>query len=62
MTYARWATKEEIISKLTPVNNNTEVRKVGTPITYDDNYLYISVRELHKLLPYKSQQKYRIHK
>ena len=50
MTYARWATKEEIISKLTPVNNNTEVRKVGTPITYDDNYLYISDKEAHSIV------------
>ena len=50
MTYARWTTKEEMITKLTPVNNDTILRKVGTPITYDDNYLYISDKEAHNLV------------
>ena len=50
MTYARWTSKEEMIAKLTPVNNDTVLRKVGTPITYDDNYLYISDKEAHNLV------------
>ena len=50
MIYARWTSKEEMISKLTPVNNDTVLRKVGTPITYDDKYLYISDKEAHNLV------------
>ena len=45
MNYARWATKEEVAKRLKPVNLQTGVTKVGTPIAYDDNYLYIDEKE-----------------
>lgn len=50
MQYARWAAKEEIQEKLTPVNLQTGVEKVGTPITYDNNFLYIDQKECHNLV------------
>lgn len=50
MQYARWSTKEEIQEKLTPVNLQTGVEKVGTPITYDNNFLYIDQKECHNLV------------
>ncbi len=50
MQYARWASKEEVQEKLTPVNLQTGVEKVGTPITYDNNFLYIDQKECHNLV------------
>lgn len=50
MNYVRWATKEEIVSKLKPVNLKTGVEKAVTPITYDDQLLYIDERECHNLV------------
>lgn len=50
MNYARWATKEEVAKRLKPVNLETGVTKVGTPIAYDDNYLYIDEKEAHNLV------------
>ena len=50
MNYARWATKEEVAKRLKPVNLQTGVTKVGTPIAYDDNYLYIDEKEAHNLV------------
>lgn len=50
MNYARWATKEEVVNRLKPVNLQTGVEKVGTPITYDNNFLYIDEKECHNLV------------
>lgn len=50
MSYARWATKEEMVDKLDSVNLDTGVDKSGTPIAYDDHYLYIDSRESHNLI------------
>ncbi|MBR3210811.1 MAG: type IV secretory system conjugative DNA transfer family protein [Bacilli bacterium] len=50
MSYARWATKDEVVEKLKGVNLETGVEVSGTPITYDDKYLYIDTREAHNLI------------
>ena len=50
MSYARWATKEEVVKRMSGVNLDTGVKKSGTPITYDDKYLYIDDREAHNLI------------
>lgn len=50
MSYARWATKEEVVKRLDAVNLETGVSKAGIPITYDDNYLYIDSREAHNMI------------
>lgn len=50
MSYARWATKEEIVKKLEAVNLETGVKKSGIPIAYDEKYLYIDNREAHSLI------------
>ena len=50
MSYARWATKNEVVEKLQGVNLETGVQKSGIPLAYDDNYLYINNREAHSLI------------
>lgn len=50
MSYARWATFEEVANKLEGVNLSTGVKQSGTPIGYDDKYLYIDSREAHNLI------------
>lgn len=50
MNYARWATKEEVVERLMPVNLTTSIDKVGTPITYDDKFLYIDQKECHNIV------------
>ena len=45
MSYARWTTQEEVVKNLKGVNLETGVKESGTPITYDDQYLYIDSRE-----------------
>ena len=46
MSYARWATKNEVVEKLQGVNLETGVTKSGIPLAYDDNYLYINTIEV----------------
>ncbi|MBP5678423.1 MAG: type IV secretory system conjugative DNA transfer family protein [Bacilli bacterium] len=50
MSYARWATKEEMVKKLKGVNLETGVTSSGIPIAYDDKYLYIDEKETHNLI------------
>lgn len=50
MSYARWATKDEVVERLEGVNLETGVKKSGTPITFDDKYLYIDSKEAHNLI------------
>ena len=50
MSYARWATKDEVVEKLVGVNLETGVKKSGIPFAYDDKYLYIDPRENHNLI------------
>ncbi len=50
MSYARWATKEEVVNRLEEVNLDTGVKESGTPIAYDDKHLYIDSKESHNLI------------
>lgn len=50
MSYARWATKEEVVERLDAVNMDTGVVRAGIPITYDDRYLYIDAKEAHSII------------
>ena len=50
MSYARWATKEEVVERLDAVNLDTGVVRSGIPVTYDDKYLYIDAKEAHSMI------------
>ncbi len=50
MAYSRWATVEELKSKLTPVSYDSEIKKSGIPMMYDDNSLYIKDDEAHTMV------------
>ncbi len=50
MAYSRWATAEELKSKLNPISSDSEVKKSGVPMMYDDNYLYIKDDEAHTMV------------
>ena len=50
MAYSRWATTEELKAKLTPVNYDSQIKKSGIPMMYDDNNLYIKDDESHTLV------------
>ena len=50
MAYSRWATVEEIKEKLTPVNYDSEIKKSGIPMMYDDENLYIRDNESHTMV------------
>ena len=50
MTYARWATVEEFKEKLAQINYNSEIKKSGIPMMYDDNNLYIKDDETHTMV------------
>lgn len=50
MAYSRWATVEELKSKLIPVSYDSEIKKSGIPMMYDDNYLYIKDDEAHTMV------------
>ncbi len=50
MAYSRWATVEEIKSRLTPVSYDSEIEKSGIPMMYDENNLYIKDDETHTMV------------
>ena len=50
MAYSRWATVEELKSKLTPISYDSEIKKSGIPMMYDDKNLYIKDDESHTLV------------
>ncbi|MBR1377136.1 MAG: type IV secretory system conjugative DNA transfer family protein [Bacilli bacterium] len=50
MMYARWATIEELKSRLVALNTNTDVKKSGIPMMYDDEKLYINDNENHTIV------------
>ena len=50
MAYSRWATVDELKSKLTPVSYDSEIKKSGIPMMYDDNNLYIKDDEAHTMV------------
>ena len=50
MAYSRWATTEELISKLTQINYDSDIKKSGTPMMYDERNLYIKDDEAHTMV------------
>lgn len=50
MSYARWATKDEILKHTTRVTIDGEIKKSGVTIMYDDDAAYIDDREVHNLV------------
>ncbi len=50
MAYSRWATVEELMPRLTQISYETEVKKSGVPMMYDDNHLYIKDDVSHTLV------------
>ena len=50
MNYSRWATREEFLEKLTKVSYDTDIKKSGIPMTYDDENLYIKDDEAHTMV------------
>ena len=50
MTYSRWATEEELKEKLTQYNYNSDIKKSGTEMMYDEKNLYIKDDESHSLI------------
>lgn len=50
MAYSRWATVEELKSKLTQISYDSEIKKSGIPMMYDDNHLYIKDDEAHSIV------------
>ena len=50
MSYARWATKEEIMEHTTRITRKDEVKKSGITFMYDDESIYISNNEAHNLV------------
>lgn len=50
MNYARWATENEILNKLTKVSYDSKIEKSGVQIMYDDNNLYVKADEAHTMV------------
>lgn len=50
MKYARWSTVDEIKKVLTPVDINTDLKRSGIPMMYDDSHAYIQSQEAHSLV------------
>lgn len=50
MAYSRWSTKEELFSRLTQISYDSEIKKSGIPIMYDDTHLYIKDDEAHTMV------------
>ena len=50
MAYSRWATEEELKSKLTQISYDSEIKKSGIPMMYDDNHLYIKDDVSHTMV------------
>ena len=50
MSYARWATKEEIKEKSTKITKESEVKKSGITVMYDDDGIYVNDSETHNLV------------
>ena len=50
MSFARWATKDEIIEHTTRVTKESEVKKSGITFMYDEDSIYINNSEVHNLV------------
>ncbi len=50
MSYARWATKDEVLEHTTRITKDSEVKKSGVTVMYDDEAIYINDSEVHNLV------------
>ena len=50
MSYARWATKEEILEQTKRITKDGPVECSGIPVMYDDEAAYINKSEIHNLI------------
>lgn len=50
MSYARWATREELLERLQKINPKEKVEKSGIPLAYDNEELYIDDSAAHNLI------------
>ena len=50
MSFARWATKEEIMEHTTKITKDSLVKKSGITFMYDDDSIYINDSETHNLV------------
>ena len=50
MSYARWATKEEVAKRLDAVDLKNGVNKAGIPVAFDEKYLYVDTKEAHSMI------------
>ena len=41
MSYARWASKEEIVVHTTKITKNSDIKKSGMEVMYDEDNIYI---------------------
>ncbi len=50
MSYARWATKGEVLENTTRITRDSEVKKSGVTVMYDDEAIYVNDQEVHNLV------------
>ena len=49
MSYARWATKEEVVNATTKISKG-DIPKSGIEVMYDDDHLYIDSSDFHNMI------------
>ena len=50
MSYARWASKDEIKENSTRITKESEVKNSGITVMYDDDGIYVNASETHNLV------------
>ena len=50
MSYARWATKDEVLKNTTRITRDSEVVKSGVTVMYDNESIYVNDSEVHNLV------------
>ena len=50
MSFARWASKDEIINRTTKITKESDIEKSGITFMYDDDSIYINNTEAHNLV------------
>ena len=50
MSYARWASKEEIVVHTTKITKDSDIKKSGMEVMYDEDNIYINDSEVHNLV------------
>ena len=50
MSYARWASKEEILEHTTRLTRQSDIKKSGITVMYDEDSIYVDDSEIHNLV------------